>query len=69
MSAFDPKRTHYVAIRGVAFPAIDAFETPLGHVLVDHDGFNEIMGLPFVSRNEAAHAPEAPLASWALLRI
>ena len=60
---------HYVAIRGVALPTSDAFETPLGHVPVDHDGFNEIMGLPFVSRNEAAHAPEAPLASWALLRI
>jgi predicted class III extradiol MEMO1 family dioxygenase len=52
---------HYIAIRGVAFPAIDAFETPLGHVPVDHDGFNEIMGLPFVSRNDAAHAPEHAL--------
>jgi AmmeMemoRadiSam system protein B len=52
---------HYVAIRGVAFPAIDAFETPLGHVPVDHDGFNEIKDLPFVSRNEEAHAPEHAL--------
>jgi AmmeMemoRadiSam system protein B len=52
---------HYVAIRGVAFPAIDAFETPLGHVPVDHDGLNEIKDLPFVSRNEEAHAPEHAL--------
>jgi len=52
---------HYVAIRGVACPAIDAFETPLGHVPVDHDGFNEITDLPFVSRNDAAHAPEHAL--------
>jgi AmmeMemoRadiSam system protein B len=52
---------HYVTIRGVAFPAIDAFETPLGHVPVDHDGFNEIKDLSFVSRNEEAHAPEHAL--------
>jgi AmmeMemoRadiSam system protein B len=52
---------HYIAIRGVAFPTIDTFETPLGHVPVDHDGFNDIMGLPFVSRNDAAHAPEHAL--------
>jgi len=49
---------HYIAIRGVAFTAIDAFETPLGHVPVDHDGLNEITGLQFVSRNDAAHALE-----------
>src|SRR6516164_6939558 len=52
---------HYIAIRGVAFTGMDAFETPLGHVPVDHDGFNEIKGLPFVSRNDAAHAPEHAL--------
>ena len=49
------------AIRGVALPTIGAFETPLGRVPVDHDGFNDIMGLPFVSRNDAAHAPEHAL--------
>jgi MEMO1 family protein len=52
---------HYVAIRGIAFPTVDAFETPLGRVSVDHDAFNEITGLPFVSRNDAAHAPEHAL--------
>src|SRR5262249_48124320 len=45
----------------VALTAIDAFETPLGHVPIDHDGFNEITDLPFVSRNDAAHAPEHSL--------
>jgi AmmeMemoRadiSam system protein B len=52
---------HYVAIRGVALPTADAFETPLGRVRVDQDGLNEITGLPFVSRNDAAHAPEHAL--------
>jgi AmmeMemoRadiSam system protein B len=52
---------HYVAIRGIALPKIDAFETPLGRVPVDHDGFNKITDLPFVSRNDAAHAPEHAL--------
>jgi MEMO1 family protein len=52
---------HYVAIRGVALATFDAFETPLGRVPVDHDGFNKITGLPFVSSNDAAHAPEHAL--------
>ena len=52
---------HYVAIRGIAVPTVDAFETPLGRMSVDHDALNEITGLPFVSRNDAAHAPEHAL--------
>jgi len=52
---------HYVAIRGIALPTVDAFETPLGRVAVDHDALNKITGLPFVSRNDAAHAPEHAL--------
>jgi len=52
---------HYVAIRGVALPTADVFETPLGRVPVDHDAVNEITGLPFVSRNDAAHVPEHAL--------
>ena len=52
---------HYVAIRGIALPTVDAFETPLGRVPVDHDALNKITGLPFVSRNDAAHAPEHAL--------
>ncbi len=52
---------HYVAIRGIAPPTADVFATPLGRVPVDHDGLNQITGLPFVSRNDAAHAPEHAL--------
>ena len=52
---------HYVAVRGIAVPTFDAFETPLGRVSVDHDALNKITGLPFVSRNDAAHAPEHAL--------
>ena len=52
---------HYVAIRGVALPTPDAFETPLGHVPVDQATLNEVTDLPFVSRNDAAHALEHAL--------
>jgi MEMO1 family protein len=52
---------HYGAIRGIALPTVDAFETPLGRVPVDHDALNAITTLPFVSRNDAAHAPEHAL--------
>jgi MEMO1 family protein len=52
---------HYVAIRGIALPDVDAFETPLGRVPVDYDALNKITVLPFVSRNDAAHAPEHAL--------
>jgi AmmeMemoRadiSam system protein B len=52
---------HYVPIRGIALPTVDAFETPVGRVPVDRAGLNEIAGLPFVSWNDAAHAPEHAL--------
>jgi AmmeMemoRadiSam system protein B len=52
---------HYVAIRGIALPTVDAFEAPLGRVSIDHDALDKITGLQFVSRNDAAHAPEHAL--------
>lgn len=52
---------HYVAIRGIALSSIDAFETPLGRVPVDRAALNEIADLPFVTCNDAAHAPEHAL--------
>ena len=52
---------HYIAIRGIALPSVEAFETPLGRVPLDHDALNAIAGLPFVFRNDAAHAPEHAL--------
>ncbi len=52
---------HYVAVRGIALPTADVFATPLGRLAVDHDALNEITGLPFVSFNDVAHAPEHAL--------
>ncbi len=52
---------HYIAIRGIALPTVDAFETPLGRIPVDQTALNAIADLPFVSWNDAAHAPEHAL--------
>ncbi len=52
---------HYVAIRGIATATAHAFETPLGRVPVDCDALAMIAGLPGVSTNDVAHAPEHAL--------
>jgi AmmeMemoRadiSam system protein B len=52
---------HYVRVRGIAISTADAFETPLGRVPVDHDALAAIKDLPFVAKNDAAHAPEHAL--------
>jgi AmmeMemoRadiSam system protein B len=52
---------HYVAVRGLAVPTADAFETPLGRVPVDRDALSAIADLPFVVEADAAHAPEHAL--------
>jgi MEMO1 family protein len=52
---------HYVAIRGIASTTAHAFETPLGRVPVDCDALAMIAGLPGVSINDVAHAPEHAL--------
>ena len=52
---------HYVPVRGVAAPTVDAFETPLGRVAVDWDALTALAGLPFVVRADAPHAPEHAL--------
>jgi MEMO1 family protein len=52
---------HYVAVRGVAVPTADAFETPLGRVPIDRDAVSAIADLPFVVEADAAHAPEHAL--------
>src|SRR5215217_7092745 len=49
---------HYVAVRGIAVPTADAFETPLGRVPVDRDALEAIADLPFVVKADAPHAPE-----------
>jgi AmmeMemoRadiSam system protein B len=52
---------HYVALRGIAVPTVDAFETPLGPLSVDQNALAAIADLPFVLANDAAHAPEHSL--------
>ena len=52
---------HYVHVRGIAAPTVDAFETPLGRVPVDTSALDAIAGLPSVIQNDAAHAPEHAL--------
>jgi MEMO1 family protein len=52
---------HYVPFRGIAVPAAHAFETPLGRIPVAQEALASIADLPFVSINDAAHAPEHAL--------
>jgi AmmeMemoRadiSam system protein B len=52
---------HYVPVRGIAAPTVDAFETPLGRVPVDAKALSAIADLPFVIRTDAPHAPEHAL--------
>src|SRR5215468_5873995 len=52
---------HYVHLRGIAAPTVDAFETPLGRVPVDKSALSTIADLPFVVRSDAPHAPEHAL--------
>jgi MEMO1 family protein len=52
---------HFVAVRGIAAPTVDAFETPLGCVPVDRDALSAIADLPFVIAADAPHAPEHSL--------
>ena len=48
---------HYVHLRGIAAPTVDAFETPLGRVPVDKSALNAIAGLPFVIQDDSALPP------------
>jgi AmmeMemoRadiSam system protein B len=52
---------HFVPVRGIAAPTVDAFETPLGCVPVDRDALSAIADLPFVVETDAPHAPEHSL--------
>lgn len=52
---------HYVAFSGISVPEADAFATPLGDVPVDRQSLAGLADLPFVIRNDAAHAPEHAL--------
>jgi AmmeMemoRadiSam system protein B len=52
---------HYVHVRGIAAPTVDAFATPLGRVAVDQDALAALGGLPSVVQTDAPHAPEHAL--------
>ena len=52
---------HYVPVRGIAIPTVNAFETPLGHIPVDQDALTALADLPFVVQSDAAHTPEHAL--------
>jgi len=53
--------THRIAVRGLALPGADAFDTPLGRVGIDLDAARLIAGLPQVSLSPQAHAQEHSL--------
>ncbi len=53
--------THRVAVRGLALPGVDAFDTPLGRVMLDAAGARAIAHLPQVGISTQAHALEHSL--------
>lgn len=52
---------HRVAVRGLALPGSDAFDTPLGRVPIDAPALRLLEGLPQVVTSAAAHAQEHSL--------
>lgn len=53
--------THRVAVRGLAAPSVEAFDTPLGRVPVDRAALALLADLPQVVTSDAAHAREHSL--------
>jgi AmmeMemoRadiSam system protein B len=52
---------HRVALHGLALPDADAFDTPLGRVVIDLAAIRQIARLPQVTVSEQAHALEHSL--------
>lgn len=52
---------HRVAVRGLALPGADAFDTPLGRVILDAEAMRSISHLPQVTVSPQAHALEHSL--------
>ena len=50
--------THRVAVHGLALPGADAFDTPLGRVMLDTEMARSIAHLPQVTVSAQAHALE-----------
>lgn len=53
--------SHRVALRGLAAPTVDAFETPLGRIAIDRAALDELSDLPQVVARDDAHASEHAL--------
>ena len=53
--------SHRVGFRGIAVSHMDAFDTPLGRILVDQEAIAQIRDLPQVGFLETAHAQEHSL--------
>ncbi|WP_088283099.1 AmmeMemoRadiSam system protein B [Ideonella sp. A 288] len=53
--------THRVAVRGLALPAAEAFDTPLGRVPIDRDAHSRLADLPQVIVSDRPHALEHSL--------
>ena len=52
---------HYVHLGGIAAPKVNAFETPLGRVVVDTEACSQIGRFEFVTQTDAPHEPEHAL--------
>ncbi len=52
---------HRVYLEGMAVPAVDAFSTPLGEVMLDANAIEQISKLPGVIVSDAAHRDEHSL--------
>ncbi len=52
---------HRVAVRGLALPGVEAFDTPIGRVPIDADAAHSALALPQVSEFPPTHAQEHSL--------
>lgn len=53
--------THRVAVRGLALPNAQAFDTPLGRVMLDVEAMHAVSHLPQISVSAGGHAQEHSL--------
>ena len=53
--------THRVAVRGLALPGADAFDTPLGRIMLDVEAMHAVARFPQVSVSAQVHALEHSL--------
>lgn len=53
--------SHRFAVRGLAVPSVDEFETPLGRIPIDEDTRSRVVELPGVVIDDRAHVAEHSL--------